>query len=284
VLVARDAIDDSSVEDVVAQLVSRIQKYYSQIGVFIQDPYTIIPVDIPSSNLILGSPALKAVQKVVTTTNVSSGALHLFLVNQLGSATSTCKTDKDCGSGMCAMGKCDDPNIIGYSLGLPGPFDGHRANSAVLISVQSFAQGSNGLDLDRMAVTCTHEMGHFLGLYHTSEQKKPDGLVLNDPIPDTPEGNGSSSGPGSDNIMFWTGGTARTKFSAGQGTVVRQHALCAAPSATSGNTRDCGTCPAKTSCATYQGIASCLGSCSAGCSSNESCGQTDDGQQACLPN
>ncbi len=64
-----------------------------------------------------------------------------------------------------------------------------------------------------MGETAAHEMGHFLGLFHTSEYTGSS----HDPVVDTPECSGSRdvngsgsleveecAGLGDDNLMFWT--------------------------------------------------------------------------------
>jgi hypothetical protein len=72
-------------------------------------------------------------------------------------------------------------------------------------------------DLDGAEVVLMHEIGHFLGLFHTSESS---GVVL-DPLTDTPECGSEQdldhdhslsafecAGHGGDNLMFWTGAGA----------------------------------------------------------------------------
>ncbi|MBF0424020.1 MAG: hypothetical protein HQL73_13625 [Magnetococcales bacterium] len=97
-------------------------------------------------------------------------------------------------------------SAIPGSMGLAGGFNGiliglapHRINRI--------------LDTNFLGETAAHEMGHFLGLFHTSES---DGVTF-DPIADTPECpigrdiNRSGSveadecaGLAADNLMFWT--------------------------------------------------------------------------------
>ncbi|MBF0147836.1 MAG: hypothetical protein HQL84_15025 [Magnetococcales bacterium] len=92
------------------------------------------------------------------------------------------------------------------SMGLAGGFNG------ILIGLSPHRVGSH-VDTDFMGETAAHEMGHFLGLFHTSESTGSP----QDPLEDTPEClgfrdvNASGSleldectGAGADNLMFWT--------------------------------------------------------------------------------
>jgi hypothetical protein len=124
-----------------------------------------------------------------------------------------------------------DKMVTGYSLGLPGPYlfrepDGTpSANAAVLVALGEFGRPDTGsVDIDGAGTTCAHEGGHYLGLYHTSEQMTDD----TDPITDTPECKAESSAncKETQNIMYWTGGKNRTVLTPGQGTVMWRHPLC----------------------------------------------------------
>ena len=59
-----------------------------------------------------------------------------------------------------------------------------------------------------------HEAGHFLGLFHTSEQNFGLGGGIHDPLPDTPDNDESY-------LMFNTG--AGDKLSPWQGRVMRSN-------------------------------------------------------------
>lgn len=95
---------------------------------------------------------------------------------------------------------------LGIAPGIPGPhiLPGTGA-SGVAVAVDM-------LPPDRVGLTLAHEIGHFAGLFHTSEL---DGSV-NDPLPDTPECRidrdvdrdefllpDECVGAGSDHLMFW---------------------------------------------------------------------------------
>ena len=132
-----------------------------------------------------------------------------------------------------------------------------------------------------MAVTCAHEIGHYLGLYHTSER---DGRQ-HDPIADTAEcGEGAITCPDGGNIMFWTGGGARSRLTAGQGVVMRRHPLVAAAAPPTLPVADCASgCAAPETCVVLGARSTCAIACdpeSAPCSAG-SCGPADDGTFVC---
>ncbi|HBQ16843.1 MAG TPA: hypothetical protein DEF51_38825, partial [Myxococcales bacterium] len=112
---------------------------------------------------------------------------------------------------------------LGIASGIPGPhvLPGNGA-SGVAISVDL-------IPLDEIGLVIAHEVGHYMGLFHTSEI---DGQV-NDPFPDTEEcriardrdGDGfllpsECRGAGADLLMFWAAQAGR--ISPQQSTVMRR--------------------------------------------------------------
>ncbi|MFO0748639.1 MAG: hypothetical protein U1F43_23705 [Myxococcota bacterium] len=83
--------------------------------------------------------------------------------------------------------------ILGIAGGIPGPPLMHGTHrSGVAIAIKPVAGAPAGVD-----TTMAHETGHFLGLFHTSEQAL-GAQQVHDPLPDTPENDESY-------LMFNTG-------------------------------------------------------------------------------
>jgi len=107
-----------------------------------------------------------------------------------------------------------DSNILGNAPpSMPGSMGEVNSWNGVLVSLEAHATG-NALDSQLLGETAAHEMGHQLGLFHTTEDK---GTIF-DILSDTPECSRSSQdnnsdgfvsaeecdGFGGDNLMFWT--------------------------------------------------------------------------------
>lgn len=98
-------------------------------------------------------------------------------------------------------------NLLGRAGGLPGPPGIHRNRQAGVFASHASLGGDANAELE-LAQTITHELGHYLGLRHTTEG---NGSTF-DPIQDTPtcpEIASSWSCPDRFNIMFpYAGGAA----------------------------------------------------------------------------
>jgi hypothetical protein len=107
----------------------------------------------------------------------------------------------------------DTSGTIGIAGGIPGAPRPGTASSGVTVAVAPLWDLTlDGPDLEEMGQVVTHELGHQLGLRHTSER---DGAT-HDLLADTPEctadhdddGDGSAEsaeceGSGADHVMFW---------------------------------------------------------------------------------
>jgi hypothetical protein len=121
--------------------------------------------------------------------------------------------------------------LLGKAGGIPGPPLLHGSHSSgVVVSMSDFYDQPNHIAIPVTAETMAHELGHQLGLFHTSEQTG----AYHDPIPDTPEctadGNGDGvvsysecEGKGTDNLMFWSISLS-AKLTPGQKFVIHRNA------------------------------------------------------------
>ena len=123
-----------------------------------------------------------------------------------------------------------DRSLAGIAGGVPGPFaiQGTPA-SGVVLSVQSHLTSGGAVRQQYLAETLAHEVGHQIGLFHTTESEG----TFHDPIGDTAEcptsadsdGDGQLSASECDafdghNVMFWTGASwDQDEISTTQGTV-----------------------------------------------------------------
>jgi len=95
---------------------------------------------------------------------------------------------------------------LGNAPGIPGSMGTANSWNGVLISLAAHDVSGNTLDSQLLGETAAHEMGHQLGLFHTTES----GGTVFDILTDTAEcrnGNMSAEeceGYGAENVMFWT--------------------------------------------------------------------------------
>ena len=99
--------------------------------------------------------------------------------------------------------------VLGISGGIPGPM---LVNGSPRGGVAVTTDMSGIPDAPSIAQVTAHELGHYLGLFHTSEQLAFPGMPAHDPLPDTPPDDESylmhaaSSG---DNMSEWQGRVMR---------------------------------------------------------------------------
>lgn len=73
--------------------------------------------------------------------------------------------------------------VLGFAAGIPGPFT--RQGTAASGVIAEYQNDSDGRFL---GFIFTHELGHYLGLFHTSQTNtSQNGIIGVDPIADTPE-------------------------------------------------------------------------------------------------
>lgn len=121
--------------------------------------------------------------------------------------------------------------ILGISPGLPGPAGLHGTrNSGVVFTAEFLGERfreRSGAVVDGNLYTgnvLAHEVGHYLGLFHTTEQ---DGRST-DPLPDTPNCRNASfptGCPDLTNLMFPFAGADNSQLSPGQTVVLQNNPL-----------------------------------------------------------
>lgn len=116
---------------------------------------------------------------------------------------------------------------VGIAAGIPGSLGVKGQYNGVLVGLTEHV-GGGGLVTNAVGETAAHEMGHFLGLFHTTEQTGTTFDILNDtpecrrPQPLTP-----ANCRDGENLMFWTGdqNIVQTRLSIDQLDVIKRSPL-----------------------------------------------------------
>lgn len=103
--------------------------------------------------------------------------------------------------------------LLGISGGLPGPFGQANEFNGVLVNATAFLDETTEVYNRNTAEIALHEMGHFLGLYHTTERQFDPHDVLDDTPECLIERDNDTTGvrgvadidecPDGQNLMFW---------------------------------------------------------------------------------
>ena len=123
-----------------------------------------------------------------------------------------------------------DSEHLGNAAGIPGSMGIANSWNGVLISLTAHASGAT-LDAQLLGETAAHEMGHQLGLFHTTESGGNQFDILSDTLEcqkSTQDNNSDwkvsaeeCEGYGGENLMFWTSWSSSSR-SAGK----KQETLC----------------------------------------------------------
>lgn len=122
--------------------------------------------------------------------------------------------------------------VLGISQGLPGPAGLHGSQASGVVFTGEYLgqrlQDGSGAVIDGnlyTGIVMAHEVGHYLGLFHTTEQNQRS----TDPLPDTPtctRGQNFPLGcPDWQNLMFPLAGPDHTDVTEDQRSVIRHNPL-----------------------------------------------------------
>ena len=122
-------------------------------------------------------------------------------------------------------------SFLGKAAGIPGSMGIANSWNGVLIFLNPHATGTTTLDAQLLGETAAHEMGHQLGLFHTTESGGNQFDILSDTLEcqKSTQNNNSDwkvsaeecESYGAENVMFWTSWSSSSR-SAGK----KQEVLC----------------------------------------------------------
>ena len=129
------------------------------------------------------------------------------------------------------QGQLVNSSILGNAAGIPGSMGIANSWNGVLIFLNPHATGTTTLDAQLLGETAAHEMGHQLGLFHTTESGGNQFDILSDTLEcqKSTQNNNSDwkvsaeecESYGAENVMFWTSWSSSSR-SAGK----KQEVLC----------------------------------------------------------
>ena len=226
-LVDAGGVDPEYANDATELITTEVINHFAQAGISIID-YSTQPINLSSFNFDVSNESLtQNIDQVLAEARRSNGArreaVHIVMAGKIG--------------GLDRPGSLDNS---GYAMGEPGPYEANRPTAAVMVATEKFLKsgtntnGQRVLDTAPLAITLTHEIGHYLGLPHTSNiplnnQNSED--IRHDHIDDTAEctSSGSCSPEFKANLMSSGANvpsSGRSTFTPGQIKVMKRHPLC----------------------------------------------------------
>ena len=114
----------------------------------------------------------------------------------------------------CFSSPCSWSGILGNAAGIPGSMGTANSWNGVLISLAAHDVSGNTLDSQLLGETAAHEMGHQLGLFHTTEKWGTEFDIISDTAECAKSSRDNNDdglvsaeecdGYGANNVMFWT--------------------------------------------------------------------------------